>query len=333
MKGWKLRQIKSPLQIVEQGLPDLQEDQVVVKLYAAALNRRDYWITQGLYPAIQLSAILGSDGVGVVVEVGNGEDKDLLGKEVVLYPGTGWGNNPKAQSPQFCPLGMPHDGTFATEIVIAKECLFAKPQHLDWTEAAALPLGGTTAYRAVCTQGQFMPGQSVLITGVGGGVSSLALQLVAHQGGQVVVTSSSPQKIEIAKSLGADGGVDYTRADWPQSIRQQFGEFDLIIDSAGGDGMNALIDLARRGGRIVSYGATAGKPSRLDLHRLFWKQIHLIGSSMGSPEEFGNYLEVVTRRELCPQVDQVFPFAEVNQALQNLEVNAQMGKLVIDTQA
>lgn len=333
MKGWQLRQIKTPLQIVEQDLPKLQEDQVVVKLYAAALNRRDYWITQGLYPAIQLPAILGSDGAGVVVEVGNGGDKDLVGKEVVLYPGIGWGDNPNAQSPQFCPLGMPHDGTFATEIVIAKECLFPKPLHLDWTEAAALPLGGTTAYRAVCTQGQFMPGQSVLITGVGGGVSSLALQLVANQGGQVVVTSSSAQKIEIARRLGADGGVDYTQTDWHLDIRQKFGEFDLIIDSAGGDGMNALIDLARRGGRIVSYGATAGKPARFDLHKLFWKQIHLIGSSMGSPDEFGAYLEVVTKRELRPQVDQVFPFAEVNQALQQLEVNAQMGKLVINTQA
>lgn len=332
MKGWQLQQVKSPLQIVKLDRPDLAEDQVVVQLHAAALNRRDYWITQGLYPGIQLPVILGSDGAGVVADVGQTADEGLLGEEVVLYPGMGWGDDPKAQSPEFCPLGMPHNGTFATEIVIAKECLFSKPRHLDWVEAAALPLGGTTAYRAVITQGQFQPGQSVLITGVGGGVSSLALQLVAHQGGQVVVTSSSPHKLDHAQSLGADGGVVYTQPDWVQSVRRSFGEFDLIIDSAGGEGINSLIDLAKRGGRIVSYGATTGKPARFDLHKLFWKQIHVVGSSMGSPDEFGSYLEVVTARELRPQVDQIFSFVDVNQALNKLEENSQMGKLVIEIQ-
>lgn len=333
MKGWQLQQIKAPLQLVQQERPELSEGEVAVKLQAAALNRRDYWITQGLYPGIQLPVILGSDGAGVVVEVGQASDEQLLGQEVVLYPGIGWGDNPKAQSPEFVPLGMPHNGTFASEIVIPKECLFSKPHHLDWAEAAALPLGGTTAYRAVYTQGQFEPGQSVLITGVGGGVSSLALQLVVQQGGKVVVTSSSPRKIELAQSLGADGGVDYTQSDWSQSIRRQFGEFDLIIDSAGGEGINSLIDLTQRGGRIVSYGATTGKPPKFDLHKLFWKQIHLVGSSMGSPDEFGSYLETVTARELRPQVDQVFSFAEVNQALSRLQSHSQMGKLVIQTQA
>ena len=330
MQGWQLQGIKEPLRLVESGDGKPSPGEAVVELRAAALNRRDYWITQGLYPGIALPVILGSDGAGVVADLGDDDEAGRLGDEVVIYPGIHWGSDPKAQSDDFSPLGMPTNGTLATRVLVPKECLFPKPTHLTWTEAAALPLGGTTAYRALCTQGELTPGERVLVTGVGGGVSSLALQLAVAMGGEVVVTSSSPEKLLAAKKLGAIMGFNYQQPDWHRQVRQHFGAFDLVLDSAGGAGINQYIDLLKSGGRIVSYGATLGRPEKLDLHKIFWKQIRLIGSSMGAPQEFSQYLTVVNSRSLKPKIDRVFGFDEVNEAMGRLASAEQMGKIVVD---
>lgn len=264
-----LRQIKTPLQLEER--PDLKPaaGEVVVRLHAAALNRRDYWITQGMYPGIQLPVVLGSDGAGTVSACGAGVDPRWLDREVVIHPGMDWGENEAVQDPTFQILGLPRDGTLATEVVVPAAQLHAKPVHLDWHQAAALPLSGLTAYRALLVQGALQSGETVLITGVGGGVATFALQFALAVGATVWVTSSSNEKIRRAVDLGAAGGFNYTASGWSQELRRRAGATDLIIDSAGGAGYAQLVDGAAPGGRIVNYGATAGPPERLDLFKVF----------------------------------------------------------------
>jgi zinc-binding alcohol dehydrogenase/oxidoreductase len=330
MKALVLRELKAPLVLEER--PDLSPGagEVVVRLAAAALNRRDYWITQGMYPAIKLPAVLGSDGAGIVESLGAGVDAKWRSREVIINPGFGWGENEKAQADSLHILGMPIDGTLATHVLVPAEYLHERPAHLSAEEAAALPLAGVTAFRAAFTQGELAAGERVLITGAGGGVSSLVIQFAVAAGAEVYVTSSSAEKIASAVRLGAKAGFDYTTADWAATASSSCGAFDLIIDSAGGDGYAALVELAAPGGRIVNYGATAGPPKKLDLFKVFWKQLRLLGSTMGSPRDFALMLAHVAKHEIRPVVDRVLPLAEGNAALARMRDAQQFGKIVVD---
>ncbi|MDX1564617.1 MAG: alcohol dehydrogenase catalytic domain-containing protein, partial [Phycisphaeraceae bacterium] len=176
MKALRLKEPKSRPVLEEVEPPKPGAGQVVVELRAAAFNRRDYWITQGLYPDVQTPVTLGSDGAGVVLACGQGVDPAWVGREVILNPGLDWGEREQAQSPDFSILGMPTDGTFAEQVAVPATNLHDKPAHLNWDEAAALPLGGLTAYRAVAVQGRCAAGQTAMISGVGGGVATFALQ-------------------------------------------------------------------------------------------------------------------------------------------------------------
>lgn len=330
MHAQVLKEVKQPL-VAEQRddlLPGRAE--VVVQLKAAALNRRDWWITQGMYPGITTPIVLGSDGAGVVLQLGESARNIWQGREVVINPGWKWGENPAAQGSEFQILGMPADGTFATQVVVPQQYLYAKPAHLSWQQAAALPLAGVTAYRAVFTQGKLQPGEKMLITGVGGGVATWALQYAAAAGASVFVTSSSQEKIDRAVSLGAAAGFNYTVEDWHKAAAAAHGPMDLIIDSAGGSGYAKLVDLAAAGGRIVNYGATTGPPHKLDLFKIFWKQLRLIGSTMGSPADFEAMLQFVTKHQIEPLVDEVFPLSECNAALSRMRESQQFGKIVLD---
>ncbi len=329
MKALVLRGIKTPLQLEDR--PSLQPgpDEVVVELKAAALNRRDYWITQGLYPGIEPPVVLGSDGAGIVSRVGSETRGDWIGREVMINPGFDWGNNPAAQSKAFTVLGLPRDGTFATEVCVPASQLHPKPKHLDWQQAAALPLAATTAWRAVFTQGQLKSGQTVLITGIGGGVATFALQFAVAAGANAWVTSSSSEKIARAVELGAQGGFHYTDENWAEAMADQAGPPNLIVDSAGGPGYRSLVQLAAAGGRIVNYGATAGPPEQLDLFKVFWKQLHLVGSTMGSPDDFASMLQFVEKKLLVPIVDGVVPLERGGDALDRMKTSPQFGKYVL----
>lgn len=329
MPGLWIKELKSPLELAELELPELQPGQVLVDLKAAALNHRDYWITQGKYPGIELPKVLGSDGAGIVRQVGSSADQVWVGREVIINPGWNWGTSEAAQAADFTILGMPHNGTFATQIVVPVDYLRDKPKHLSWEEAAALPLAGVTAFRATMSQGQLRPGEKVLVSGIGGGVATLALQFAVAVGAEVAVTSSSPEKIERAKQLGAKAGYNYRDADWHDRCAQEFGPPNLIIDSAAGKGYANLVELAAPGGRIVNYGATTGPPESLDMFKLFWKQLKLIGSTMGSPADFRGMLQLVDKHQIRPVVDQVFPLAEGNAALQRMQQGQQFGKIVL----
>lgn len=330
MKSLTLNEIKAPLVLIERDALRPADDEVVVQLSAAALNRRDYWITQGMYPGIKCPIVLGSDGAGVVAETGSGLGNYWNGREVIINPGWDWGNDQKVQSDSFRILGLPNDGTFATHVRVPVECLHLKPNHLSWQEAAALPLAGVTAYRAVFSQGGLQSGETVLINGVGGGVATFALQFSVAAGANVWVTSSSTSKIDRAVALGAKGGFDYRDGDWWKSMSKQAGALNLIIDSAGGFAYSTLLNLAAPGGRVVNYGATTGPPENLDLFKVFWKQLTIQGTTMGSPADFAAMLEFVERHQIRPIVDRVFSLAEGNEALNLMKSSPQFGKYVLD---
>ncbi len=305
--------------------------EVVVQIKASALNRRDLWITEGKYPNIKLPAILGSDGAGIVVETGEDVISAWKGKAVVLYPALEWGADPAVQAPNYRVLGMPDDGTQAEFITIPAENLVEKPSYLNFEAAAALALGGLTGYRALFIHGNLHPGQTVLITGIGGGVAGLALQMAVATGARVLVTSGNDSKIEKAAELGADGGANYNNAGWIDKIKKLAGKDgpEIIIDSAGGNGLNDLISLVRPGGRIVCYGSTTGLPSRLHLPRLFWKQIRLQGSTMGNPDEFKKMIELFAAHKIQPVIDSVFPFSQFRKAFRKLADKDRFGKIVL----
>jgi NADPH:quinone reductase-like Zn-dependent oxidoreductase len=286
---------------------------------AAALNHRDLFITQGLYAGIRTPCILGSDGVG-----------EWQGRRVVLYPALEWGDSPHFQGKDFRVLGMPDDGTFAEEIRVPLHNVFAAPAHLSDAQAAALPLSGLTAWRTVFSRCQLKKGEKVLITGIGGGTALIALQFAVAAGTDVFVTSGSAEKIEKACALGAKGGANYREAGWEKSLKQEAGGFDVIIDSAGGDGFALLPALCKPGARIGFYGGTLGKVNGLSLQPIFWKQISLLGSTMGSPLEFAEMLKFVEKHEIAPIVDSTFRLSASQAALQKMERSEQFGKIVLE---
>jgi NADPH:quinone reductase-like Zn-dependent oxidoreductase len=330
MRAAVLLRLNEEVQVIDLPAPELQPGGALVELHAAALNHRDEFIRVGLYPKIQLPCVPGSDGAGVVAAAGEGVDAAWVGKRVVIDPGFLWGSNPRAQSKQFHILGMPTQGTLAEQIVVPGRHLAEVPAHLSFEEAAALPLAGVTAYRALVTRGELRSGEHVLVTGIGGGVAALALMVAKALGAVVSVTSSSERKRAAALDAGAAAALDYNDPDWPKQLAAEVGRPpSLIVDGAGGAGVNRLIECAEPGGRIVSYGATRGLPEALDLHRLFFKQLDLRGTTMGTAEEFRALIALVGREKLRPLIDQTFPLSEADRAFKRIAGAEQLGKIVV----
>ncbi|OWP61879.1 alcohol dehydrogenase [Hymenobacter amundsenii] len=334
MQALVLHGINQPLAYEQVPTPQPAAGQVQVQLHAAALNHRDVWIQQGQYAGLKFPIVLGSDGAGTVTALGEGVDAELLHQAVLINPGQDWGTNPAAQGRDFQILGLPQDGTFAEYVCVPATAVHAKPAHLSFEQAAALPLGGVTAYRAAFTRAQIQPDERVLISGVGGGVALLALQMAVAIGAEVWVTSSSADKIAQAVELGARGGISYNTEKWPSALTKQAGGgFHVIIDSAAGPGFNNLIDAAEPGGRIVFYGATQGDVPELAARKVFWKQLSLLGSTMGTKQDFAAMVRLFEQHKLVPVVDETFPLAKGEQALRRMEKGLQFGKLVLKIKA
>jgi zinc-binding alcohol dehydrogenase/oxidoreductase len=317
------------LRVVAYPDPRPGPGEVVVELRAAALNRRDRLVRSGFFP-FRLPLVPGSDGAGI---------RRDTGEEVVILPSLHWDDGSEAgeraaresaPGPRFEILGGPRDGTYAELVKVPAENVFPKPRRLSWEEAAALPLAGLTAYRALFTRGQVRAGELVLVLGAGSGVSSFAVSLACHAGARVLVTSSSREKIERAKALGAEGGVLYTEGDWAAEIRSLAGGagVDVVLDSVGTTWADSIRCL-RPGGRLVAFGATGGGPAQVEPRALYGGQISLLGTTMGSPREFAALLEVVERGGLTPVVDSVRPLGEASAAHERLERGAHFGKLVL----
>ena len=332
MKAILLQELKTPdaLKLAEVPDPVPGDGEVQVRLKAAALNHRDVFIRQGLYAGIKLPVILGSDGAGVISAVGAGVSQQRIGEEVVVDPCFDWGDDPRAASSRFRILGMPDQGTYAELICVPEANVHPKPTEMTFEEAAALPLAGLTAYRAVATRAVVEKGETVLVTGIGGGVALFALQIARARGARVFVTSSSDEKLGRARELGAEGGVNYKSAEWGKElVALSGGGPDVVIDSIGGETFSRGVEVLKAGGRLVSYGATTGAAGKFEIRRVFWKQLSILGSTMGTREEFAAMLKLYEREKLKPVVDRVFKLEEAAEAHQRMEESAQFGKIVL----
>jgi NADPH:quinone reductase-like Zn-dependent oxidoreductase len=281
----------------------------VVELRAAGLNRRDLLVSKGVYP-FPLPLIPGSDGAGI---------RRDTGAEVAILPSLHWGHDQRAPGPEFEILGGPTNGTYAELVAVPADCLFPRPRHLSWVEAAALPLAALTAYRALVVRGELTSRDTALILGAGSGVSTFAVQLAAQAGARVLVTSSSDEKIARAVELGAEAGFRYDEGDWPQAVLDATGGrgADVVLDSVG----TTWADSARaaaRGGRIVVFGATGGTEVTVQIRPVYLEWKSFVGTTMGSPTDFAAVLRLVDEARWRPVVDSVFPLAEAVVAQERL---------------
>ncbi|WP_046176024.1 zinc-binding dehydrogenase [Domibacillus indicus] len=315
---------------IEVEKPQPENCEIVVKLKNAALNRRDVFVTYGMYPGMKLPSILGADGAGIVESVGDDVESLQAGDEVVINPGLHWGDDIRFNSPDFHILGMPADGTYAEYVKISCENVYKKPAYLTWPEAAAIPLSALTAYRALITRGELRKGDTVFIPGIGGGVSLFALQIAVAKGARVFISSGSDEKIERAKKMGAAGGINYRTKGWAKAVKNEMGGADIIIDSVGGETFKDLIKLGKPGGRIVNFGATTGPVPELVLPHVFFKHLDIRGTTMGSPQEFAEMLTFFEHHEIRPVIDRHFPLKEAASALKYMEEGDSFGKIVLD---
>lgn len=326
MKALVLEGINQDLKLQEVSDLEINENETLVKIKAASFNRRDYWIKKGLYAGLKFPIILGSDGSGVVEKSSN---SNLLGKEIIINPSIHWGNNKKVQQKSYKILGLPDDGTFAEYTKISTNNIIEKPSHLTFEQASALPLAGLTAYRSLFSRANLLKGEKVLVTGVGGGVALFAMQFALSYGAKVYVTSGSEEKIQKAIQLGATAGISYKESDWHKKFIKDHGNFDVIIDSACGDDFSKLIDLAESGGRIVFFGGTNGNITNISPQKVFWKQLSILGSTMGSDKDFSDMVKFVNEHKIVPIVDSIYSLEDGNEALNLMEKSSQFGKIVL----
>ncbi len=303
----------------------LEPEQIIVNIHAAALNHRDLWITKGQYAGLRYPIILGSDGVGVVAA----DESGLSQQRVLINPNTAWGSSERVQNKNYHILGLPNNGTLAEQLLTTRDRLHLAPAHLSDSEAAALPLAGLTAYRALFTKANLQKGEKILINGIGGGVALLAMQLALAAGAEVYVTSSDDEKLARAVQLGATAGANYRAPKWQKTFVQQHGEMDVVIDSAGGDGFAALTDVAAAGGRIVFYGGGNGNINNLNPQKIFWKQLSIFGSTMGSDAEFAAMLHFVAQHKIIPIIDSIFDLQDAKAAFERMNSGAQFGKIIV----
>lgn len=303
--------------------PTSPEDDVVLELQYSALNHRDVWITKGKYPNVKEGVILGSDGMGLY----NGE-------RYIINPGLNWGKDESVQSKSFEVLGLPKNGTFADRISVSESLIHKVPSHLSDIEAAALPLGGVTAYRTLFHRCQLEEGENVLINGVGGGVAHFALLFALAKKANVFVTSGSDKKIDKAKTLGAKEGANYKKDNHISKLRDVCPKgFDVIIDSAAGDQFKHLIKLCAPAARIGIYGGTLGPITQINPQILFWRQISILGSTMGSESDFDDMVNYVEEHEIYPVIDKVIPLSNYQLAFKRMANADQFGKIVFDHNA
>jgi NADPH:quinone reductase-like Zn-dependent oxidoreductase len=338
MKAMRLREIEGPESLVYEDVPEPEPGpgEIVVRLHNAALNRRDVFVTRGQYPGAKPDALpitLGSDGSGEVAARGEGANGPSEGTDVVINPALHWGKDPSVPGKEYRILGLPDEGTFAQFVSVPADHVFPQPSHLSHDEAAAIPLGALTAYRALVTRGQVQEGETVVVPGIGSGVATFVVQMAAVLGARVFVTSGSDEKIEKAKELGAEGGVNYNNEGWSKELKSMAGGVNLSVDHVGGEAFDALVSLAAPGGRIVTFGATVGPKVTVVMPRIFLKHLTVLGTAMGTSEEFGAMLDLYQEHGLHPVINERFPLEETTAAMQHMEEGAGIGKIVLDIPA
>jgi NADPH:quinone reductase-like Zn-dependent oxidoreductase len=315
MKAVRIHEHGGPEVLRYEVVPDpvLHDGEVLVELRAASLNHLDIWLRKGR-PSVPMPRILGADGAGVIA----GTDE-----RVVINPGLAHGSRIEV-------LGEHRDGTNAELVAVPRDSLYPIPEGLSFEEAAAFPLVFETAYRMLVTKARLQAGEWVLIWGIGGGVATAALAITKALGANAVVTSSSPAKLERARSLGADGTLEHGVDDVPARVRELTGGgAHVVVDDVGQATWARTLESARRGGRIVVCGATTGTNPPAALHRLWWRELAVFGSSMGTQDDFRGAYALVASGRAKPLVDSVFPLADARRAHERLEAGDQLGKIVL----
>lgn len=319
--------------------PAPSDDEVLLEVEAAAVNHLDLFVCQGM-PGLSLEFphILGSDAVGTVVDQGENVDRWSEGDRVVINPGLSCGTCRHCQGGEhslcesFHLIGEHRDGTFAERVTVPEQNCEKVPAFLEPEEAASFSLVFVTAWRMLMTRGDLQPGETVLIHGIGGGVSQAALKIASSMSCECIVTSSSEEKLRKARDLGASRMIQYTTEDVAERV-EDFTEgrgVDLVVENVGKATWNTSQKCVRKGGRIVTCGATTGFDPATNINRIFWKQINILGSTMGSHSDYRGVLDWMNVSRRTPEIDRVYSLEEVSEAEKRLEAGDQFGKIVID---
>ena len=304
--------------------PEAESGEVLIRLRAASLNHLDVWVRKGL-PSVPKPRILGADGAGVVEAVGEGVEGFAAGDRVVVNPGL-------EHDGRISVVGEHFDGTHAELIALPASAVYALPAELGFEEAAAFPLVFETAFRMLVTRAGLQSGETVFIWGIGSGVATAALTIARALGARTIVTSSSDDKLERAQTeLGADEVVNHAQDDVKARVRELTGGrgADVVVEHVGEATWRTSLDVAGQAARVVVCGATTGPNPPAALHRVWWKQLSILGSTMGTREDFEGAYELVASGRAHPVVDHVFPLAEARAAHERLEAGEQLGKVVL----
>jgi zinc-binding alcohol dehydrogenase/oxidoreductase len=326
VRAVRIHEDGGPEVLVLEEAPDPQAGpgEVLVRLHASALNHLDVWIRKGL-PSVPKPRILGADGAGVVAALGEGATGFDVGERVVLNPGI------EAGGGRIHVIGEHGDGTNAELIAVPATNVHPLPDGLSFEEAAAFPLVFETAYRMLVTRASLREGEWVLAWGIGGGVSTAALAIAKALGARVLVTSSSDAKLERARDLGADATVNHATDDVKAAVQEATDGhgIDVVVENVGEATWATSLQVAAPGGRITVCGATSGPNPPAALHRIWWKQLSILGSTMGTGEDFAGAYELVASGRARPVVDSVLPLEEIRAAHERLEAGEQLGKIVL----
>ncbi len=304
--------------------PEAGPGEVLVRLRASALNHLDVWIRKGL-PSVPKPRILGADGAGVVEALGAGVSGLEPGQPVVVNPGV------EADDGTIHVIGEHGDGTNAELIAVPATNVYPIPDGLTFEEAAAFPLVFETAYRMLVTRAQLRQGEWVLLWGIGAGVSTAALAIAQALGARTIVTSSSDEKLVRARELGADTTVNHADGDVKAAVKEATAGrgADVVVEHVGAATWRTSLDVAAREGRIAVCGATSGANPPAALHRIWWKQLTILGSTMGTKSDFEGAYELIASGRARPVLDEVLPLSEIRAAHARLEAGEQLGKIVL----
>jgi zinc-binding alcohol dehydrogenase/oxidoreductase len=326
VRAVRIHEDGGPEVLVLEEVPDPEPGpgEVLVRLRASALNHLDVWIRKGL-PSVPKPRILGADGAGVVEALGEGVSGFERGDAVVINPGIEVGGG------RIHVIGEHGDGTNAELIAVPSANVHLIPDGLSLEEAAAFPLVFETAYRMLVTRARVQEGEWVLTWGSGGGVSTAVLAIAKALGANVIVTSSSDAKLERVRELGADVTVNHATGDVKATVKEATAGrgADIVIEHVGEATWKSSLDVAAPGGRIAVCGATTGPNPPANLHRIWWKQLSILGSTMGTAEDFAGAYELVATGRARPVVDHVFPLEEIQAAHARMESGEQLGKIVL----
>ncbi|WP_347860528.1 zinc-binding dehydrogenase [Salimicrobium sp. PL1-032A] len=310
----------------EMDQPEIGADECLVQVGVGGLNRRDVAVIENKHDPKSGPFIPGSDAAGTIAKAGKHVTKVQEGEEVIIYPGLGWDENSDAPPLGYEIVGFPENGTFAEYIRIPAKNLVKKPAHLTSEEAGVLSFAALTAYRVLFTRAKIRKEDTILLPGIGSGVLTFALKFSKAIGARVIVTSRSEDKQKQALELGADKAIN-TYDDWSQELKDE--QIDVVVESIGKQTFQKSIDAVRRGGTIVTFGATTEDTVELDIRSFFYGQYNLLGSTMGSMEEWKEMLAFIEKHDIHPVIDKVFNAEECEEAFSYLKSSRNLGKLGI----